>query len=738
MGKKLQLPAKLAEARQWTEQGCLSLAIALINEAKSECGIMFNDPDFEAAQATYKSLLHYFGEGMADPQRSAVYEGVKEAVVRHLDRCDYFLNAKETDTRYFSLARTHLSRPNAVEQRLKSVLTARRAVQLDEEAGGYNVQLHSEMEYELTGLFEALWAKQFLSKSEESQLLEAAAGSDYESLQYIIVGALFMGSLEYLDSSKLRLLLHIYLEAKADGVKARALVCAILLTERYADRIAANKKLVELMEAVKESEGFEEGFRESALNLIRTRDTERINKNIQEIFIPEIKKIRLDIERKLGEMAETATDNPEELNPEWEALLKESGLDEKMQRITELQMEGGDIFMEAFAKMKEFPFFYKEANWFLPFDASRSEIHAIGSDLPAGMMDMLAPNQLFCNTDKYSFALALCRLPEAQKAMMNEQISAQMGQFDELKKSSLSPSDSSMATEISIFIKDLYRLFKQGANMRNVADVFSSRMNFTALPVFGATVSDADSLRLLGEFYFKRGYCDDAIAMFEPLLAIMEESGEADEDMVQNLLEKLAYCYHKIGNVDTALKLFHKAELIDDGKLWLLKQLAGCYREKGNYSRALDYYRRAELAAPDNLNLNMQIGNMLLSLSKPAEAVKYYYKVAYLDEGNIKALRAVAWCEFMMHNFDKAIDNYLKITADKRATANDSLNLGHVYLAQGLIKEALASYRDYFSGQGGEGRALRLIKAFRDDESALKAAGVSAETLRFIIESILA
>ena len=50
--------------------------------------------------------------------------------------------------------------------------------------------------------------------------------------------------------------------------------------------------------------------------------------------------------------------NPEDKNPEWETFFKESpDVYNKLEEFTNLQMEGADVFLGAFAMLKQFDFF---------------------------------------------------------------------------------------------------------------------------------------------------------------------------------------------------------------------------------------------------------------------------------------------------------------------------------------------------------------------------------------------
>lgn len=79
-------------------------------------------------------------------------------------------------------------------------------------------------------------------------------------------------------------------------------------------------------------------------------------------------KLRPEILKKLREGGGEIDAAMLENNPEWEELLDRNGLTKKMQELSEMQSDGADLMMVTFSNLKQFPFFNKAVNWFLPFD----------------------------------------------------------------------------------------------------------------------------------------------------------------------------------------------------------------------------------------------------------------------------------------------------------------------------------------------------------------------------------
>src|SRR5690606_23350105 len=123
----------------------------------------------------------------------------------------------------------------------------------------------------------------------------------------------------------------------------------------------------------------------------------------------------------------------EEKNPEWQKILDEAGLTDKLQEFADMQLGGADVFHSTFSNLKNYPFFNEMSNWFLPFDKRHSSLHSFFSERPEddNLLSTLLNTTMICNSDKYSFCFSLMLMPEQYRNMMATQLGAES---DELKK----------------------------------------------------------------------------------------------------------------------------------------------------------------------------------------------------------------------------------------------------------------------------------------------------------------
>ena len=283
---------------------------------------------------------------------------------------------------------------------------------------------------------------------------------------------------------------------------------------------------------------------------------------------------------------------------------------------------------------------------------------------------------------------------------------------------------------INAFVQDLYRFFK----------LFSRRREFIAvmddpgldmidcLPLSQVT-RDAHVLELLGTFYFKNGFHDDAIKCFTRLEAL-------DEALDDHIYQKIGFAYQNAGNAEQALTYFKRYELLHEEDAWNMRHMAACYRMLGEQEKALDYYRRVESLTPGNVSLALTIGHVLLEQNRTGEALQQYFKADLMEGARHRAWRPIAWCSFLLNDYDRANDYYTRIEQDDTPSAQDLLNHGHVLLCQGHTAEAIATYRLSLGKMDND--ESRFREAFKGDALELRLHGISSVDQSLIPDAVCA
>ena len=150
----------------------------------------------------------------------------------------------------------------------------------------------------------------------------------------------------------------------------------------------------------------------------------------------------------------------------------------------------------------------------------------------------------------------------------------------------------------------------------------------------------------------------------------------------------------------------------------------------------MDYYRRVEALDPDSVSLTLTIGHVLLELNRTSEALQQYYKADLMNGVKHRAWRPIAWCSFLLSDYDRAIDYYNRISIEDTPSAQDLLNHGHVLLCKGMMHEAIDTYRQALRKMLNNTTKFR--EAFKNDSMELRLHGISAVDQSLIPDAVCA
>jgi tetratricopeptide (TPR) repeat protein len=201
-----------------------------------------------------------------------------------------------------------------------------------------------------------------------------------------------------------------------------------------------------------------------------------------------------------------------------------------------------------------------------------------------------------------------------------------------------------------------------------------------------------------------------------------------------HIYPKIGFAYQNAGKPDQALTYYKRYELLHEDDAWNIRHMAACYRAVGKLDKALDYYRRAEAINPENVSLTLTIGHILLEQNRTNDALQQYFKADLMPNAKHRAWRPIAWCSFLLNDYDRAIEYYDRIIHDDKPSPQDMLNRGHVLLCQGQTQQAIETYRNSLQLMNGD--VLKFRTAFREDAMELRLHGVSAVDQALIPDAV--
>lgn len=688
-------------------------------------------------ETSYKYMIRYMFEGIEDPARAQVYNGLVSSIFSLTDRVTEALLERESTSLYYSKKRYYQLHPEMTIQQQSDILdTAINNLSLNSLLSDIknNTQTQTELRRQIESAGEELvtriWSNYPATEWDYSALHDGLTPERFPAeTTSLLVSALTLNLLHRFDEQKLTILLDTYDQSENEEVRQRALCGALILMYIYRTRIMLSPALLARIESSKENVRFCKDTRNIFLQLIKSRETERISRKFTEELLPEMMKISPSIYQKMKQDELMNDMNALDKNPEWQEILEQSGIADKLKELNDLQLEGADVFMSTFSGLKSFPFFREAANWFRPFNTDHTSLNRVFTqgDKDNNFKKLIGMSHFLCNSDKYSFCLSLVQVPEAQRGLMTSQFNTEGIEMQNIEKERLSMNSDEAGKNISNqYLQDLYRFFKISPFRSEFSDPFASHIDLFQVPFLQSIFSDDNTLRLIGEFYFRKEYYPDALVMFNTLLQRHHSDSE--------LYQKAGYCLQMSGEYEKALEAYLKAEIIHPDSLWTLRRIASCYRTLKNPEAALGYYLRIEQMKPDNLSIEMNIGHCYLEQGNYDAALRHYFKVDYLDPKSSKAWRAIAWCSFLTGKQDQAQRYYEKILNDK-PSAIDYMNAGHIEFALKNLNKAVELYKQSIECDKGDSETF--LRNFKQDTKYLIQAGIPKEDIPILTDQLM-
>lgn len=716
------LKDRLSEVDRLLDTNRIIESIDILENISQEEGNFKVYDSLNKLRQTYGYMIHYLIEGMDDPTRQDVYDSTVIALRDIRDNLLFDKLTLESPEVYYSTSRICRHRNLSFDKLWHELVEIDDNIELARAAGSEISGLYSDRYNLMHQLFDVVWTERDNNDMCVAITEKVNSQSVDRSLSLYLISSITLSLLGNYDREKLIALIEIYDNASSEEIAARSLVGIVLALRRHHNRVSSDRKILNRLELWQDSLMTYSRLRSVVKEIIRTRDTDRVAAKMRDEVIPELMKMQPDILKKMRESAIDFESGMFENNPEWEEMLEKNGLADKMRELTEMQSEGADLMMVTFSNLKGFPFFSNVSSWFLPFDINNPAIR-IEQESLKNIEAVLSLGTNMCDSDKYSLVFAFSAMPEQQRRMMLGQFEQQLSQMmedaaDHLEKRS-NPEFNIAAIA---FIRELYRFFRLFRRKEEFEDPFCNPFNFLDLPAVGNMMSDEDIIILIGEFYFKRGYYNEALDLFKA----MEKTKNDDS----SYWEKVGFAYQSLKQYDNALSAYRKAELLGESGQWLIKKLAFVNKKLGNYETAAEYYSQSLLNDPDNISLIMNEGNALAESGDMQAALRSYYHANYIDPENPKIWKAIAWTEFISGNFDKSTSCYAKILLSD-PEAIDFLNAGHAKLALKDIKGAVALYR-----KSAEYSLKDFTEAFKADADTLDKAGIDRLTQVLILDSI--
>ena len=671
----------------------------------------------EQAKVSYQYMLQYMRQGINDPERQKLYRQLL-AETRELAEQARISLLDEVSTHYYHAL--HKNKRNMAAgygmsswlKVLESFPDDMAVCQLmpdNKQSLDSALQRHEETaQY----LFLTTWGNSGWTAEEER---EARMYLESELLPVndlcLFTGAVLLSLMECFDPRKFSWLLDAATHADTQ-VSQRALVIIAIVLHIHPNRLWLYPELEARLSLLNEDGSFGKQLNRVYIQLLRSQETEKIDKKMREEIIPEMMK-NVSIMRNMKYGFEENMDE-DDRNPDWEKAFEESGLGDKIREMNELQLEGADVYMSTFAQLKSYPFFQNPHNWFYPFDMQHSGIIREFGLKPTGdnaILSLILQSGFFCNSDKYSLCFTMAHIPQAQRNMMLSQMTSQdlNELMDESKSSGLRQYAQRPDVISNQYIHDLYRFFKLSQRRHEFRDIFKEEIALHRIPALKDILRKPELLVTIADFHFRKEHPAEALGIYQEVI----DMNYADADIFQ----KTGYCLQKEKRYKEAISAYRKADVLKPDHIWTIRHLATCYRQLRDFASALEYYRKVEAMQPENRNVTFFIGSCLAEQERYEEALQCFFKLDLMENDCIKAWRAIGWCSFVSGKSEQAMRYYEKVLVLK-PIATDYLNAGHVALRLGDMEKAAELYGKAASESGNRETFLDMFD--KDKETLIK------------------
>lgn len=501
----------------------------------------------------------------------------------------------------------------------------------------------------------------------------------------LIVSAVMLASMNSFDPRKFSVLMNVYLKSTDEHVRQRALVGWVFaLAECSGASDLGFVLFPECDTMVREACADERIAREIAdlqKQIIFCMSAEKDNDRIQKDIMPTLLKNNNFNVTRFGIMEKEEDPMQDVFDPEASERAMED-MEASFRKMIDMQKAGSDIYFGGFSQMKRFTFFRSIANWFYPFFINHADISYTADKLDNNrFIQLLLDNGPFCDSDKYSFVLAMSsiidKLPENMREMLGS---------GEALGHTVSDIDKNNPAYIRrIYLQDLFRFFRLFPQRDYMVKAFVSPSHVFVSGAMFRHEGLNRHMTELGSFMLKRKDDDS--------LECLINSYHDDDDVKWLMIEGIYYL--DTGNNDLAMDRFDRILELQPDNERATAMLAKACLVQGEHEEAEMHYEKLCMLHPDNTGYALNYCVALVEAEKFDEAVTMLYKLNYEHPDSLEIVRILAWGLMGQSRLGQAEKEYTRLLDSGKTTAADYLNAGYCKWFRGDLAAATGLFRKY-------------------------------------------
>lgn len=692
------------------------------------------DARISRIESDYELMKAYMRKGLNDPQFEEVYDRLlKTLYVLNADvQLAVFLNENPSYQAAYMDVQSLDADFDAIKTRLETFVQDIALLSLEPQDAqkARKQELYDRHQQYVKKLFHALLVSPQWNESTAKFAQDLLLSPTIDAIDaQLLLSGVMLSVIQLFDIHQFQTLVQVYSQATEPHLRQRALVGIVLsLPENEGDIYP------EIQQAINTLCQDEQTCRELVelqLQMFYCMNADADNEKLQKDIIPSLMKgSNISISRA-GIVEKEEDEVDEMLNPGAADQAMEE-MERNFNQMMNMQKAGSDIYFGGFSHMKRFAFFMTLSNWFVPFYEDHPGLQQVNDKLGGSkFMQLLLESGPFCDSDKYSFALALSSIIDKIPQNMREMLDSQ-----EAFGTTVSMEEKSNPAYIRrMYLQDLYRFYRIYQNKNDFHNPFdTSAMENSAFFVMSPYFRESplkDRMMEVAKFLYKHHFYRE---LWQLLGAYVDR-----EDIEYWRLAAMAY-YREKDYLSADMAYTNVLEMnADDVQAIRGKALAGFYLE--NYEQAVEYNRRLLEMDATNEHVQLNLAVSLMNNDEIEEGMSLLFKLNYDHPENLSIQRSLAWGYLQQQKPQQAAPIYERLLANKHRMPTDCLNAGYCQWFLSNMEEAIDLFRKYVTKAKKErpipdGNTL-LHDVFAMDADLLQQYGIGMKEA-FVMEDLVA
>lgn len=674
--------------------------------------MMYNE-ELESIERDYRLMLDYFKQGFEDPHRTEVYEKLLCRLYKFT--CNLLLSYRiKNDPFYSEAARKSAGRSlsnDRIKAELENFVTDVALLSLEPEKARETksreiYRNHNEF---IQTLFCHIVASRQWTDADAAFFEDLLLSPTTDSIDsQVIISAMTIAVMNIMDIRKFGTLVNIYDKSDDEHIRQKALVGWVFALS--SDMNAGYEIRETLSEVLRKPDVINE-LSDLQKQIIFCMNAEKDNDMIQKDIMPDIiKNNNLNITR-FG-ITEKEEDPMADVFDPGAADRTMEKMEESFRKMINMQKAGSDIYFGGFSQMKRFPFFNSTANWFYPFYLEHPEISSVTDRLKdTPLLAAVLKNGPFCDSDKYSFTLAMStvisRLPENMRDALSSPESLGQVVSDEDQKNP--------AYIRRMILQDMYRFFRLFPQRGRLVSPFdATHFVFVTNDIFNHT----DMQDVMPELcYFMLKHKNGTA-----LGRLLDKYDVPDDPkcMMFHGIYELDYR----NDPDCACRYFEALMRLEPESRRGLSLLARTYFLKEDYNAAAGCYGRLYNYNTENRTATLNYCISLAKAQRYDEAINLLYKLNIEEPESMQITRVLAWTLMGLDKLEQAEKEYERLIRSKDAETGDWLNGGYCQWFRGNTVQAVTMFNTFMETFGDRKGYDNISEEFEKDRDFLKAHGI--------------